>query len=267
VFFHFPFLMKQLLLLVLAFSLSCFAAEEDVLVLTSDNFDDAIKNNELILVEFYAPWCGHCKQLAPEYAQAAGELKGKAVLGKVDADNEQNRPLATRFEIRGFPTLKVFRNGQPSEYPGDRTAKSIVSYMKKQTQPAVTVLGTEEEVTAFTKEERVAVVGFFADDSSPEYNKFSEAANGLRDSFIFGAVIGAKVALLKKFEVESVPTVVLFKDFDEGKNVLPATEFDQISTWVKTHSVPLVDEIGPHNYKNYAEAGLPLGYLFVDFSL
>jgi len=261
--------LMKLLVLVVAFSLffTCFAAEEDVLVLTTENFDDAIKNNELILVEFYAPWCGHCKHLAPEYAQAAGELKGKAVLAKVDADNEQNRPLATRFEIRGFPTLKVFRNGEPTDYPGDRTAKSIVSYMKKQTQPAVRVLETEDDVTAFSKEERVAVVGFFADDSSPEYSKFSETANGLRDSFIFGAVLGPKAALLKKFEVEGVPTVVLFKDFDEGKNVLPVAEFDQISAWVKKHSVPLVDEIGPHNYKNYAEAGIPLGYLFVDLNV
>jgi len=185
----------------------------------------------------------------------------------VDADNEGNRPLATRFEIRGFPTLKVFRNGQASEYPGDRTSKAIVSYMKKQTQPAVRPLATVDDVTAFTKEERVAIVGFFADESSEEYNKFFETANELRDSFIFGAVIGADAALLKKIEVEGAPTVILFKNFDEGKNVLPAAEFDQLTSWVKKHSVPLIDEIGPHNYKNYGETGLPLGYLFVDLDV
>lgn len=97
--------------------------DKDVAVLTESNFSDFIKTNKYVMVEFYAPWCGHCKAMAPEYAAAATELKGweneKVVLAKVDATEESE--LAESYDVEGFPTLFFFIDGEHKPYPGQRS--------------------------------------------------------------------------------------------------------------------------------------------------
>jgi len=235
-----------------------------VLDLDKDTFDQAIKDHPLIMVEFFAPWCGHCKRLEPEYEKAAEELKGVATMAKVNADAEINRPLASTYGIRGFPTLKIFRNGsfQPTDYNGERSASAMVSFMKRQALPAISALTTSEDVEKFSKSDRVVVVGFFDNADSQEYKSFQEASDTLRNEFVFGSVIGNS-AINQQYGVES-PNVILFKQFDEGKNVLGSNKFGEIASFVKSNSIPLIDEIGPENYRMYAESGVPLAYLFVD---
>jgi protein disulfide-isomerase A1 len=93
--------------------------EEGVLVLGDDNFEDALKQHPTMLVEFYAPWCGHCKTLAPEYALAAQALEKTDLsvkLAKVDATI--HKKLAEKFDVKGFPSLIFFKDGSTSEYNG-----------------------------------------------------------------------------------------------------------------------------------------------------
>ena len=84
--------------------------------LSDDNFEEEVQQSEdYWLVEFYAPWCGHCQKLAPEWKKAAKELHGVARLGAVNCDDEKS--TCSKYGIKGFPTIKAF--GSDKESPSD----------------------------------------------------------------------------------------------------------------------------------------------------
>ena len=96
------------------------AVEDGVTVLTPDNFKDVVGKDVPVFVEFYAPWCGHCKSLAPEWAALAGAFSKAdgVVIAKVDAD--AHKELGNDYDVKGFPTLKWFPAGslKPEDYSG-----------------------------------------------------------------------------------------------------------------------------------------------------
>eukprot|EP00754_Rhynchopus_humris_P020574 Rhum_TRINITY_DN14705_c32_g1::Rhum_TRINITY_DN14705_c32_g1_i1::g.112370::m.112370/K09584/PDIA6, TXNDC7; protein disulfide-isomerase A6 len=99
-----------------------------VVELTDANFAETVTaSKDLWLVEFYAPWCGHCKNLAPEWEAAAKDLQGSgASLGAVDATVHQQ--IAGEHKVQGYPTIKVFSPQGTEEYNGPRSAAGIVDY-------------------------------------------------------------------------------------------------------------------------------------------
>uniref|UniRef100_A0A3P8ZS57 protein disulfide-isomerase n=1 Tax=Esox lucius TaxID=8010 RepID=A0A3P8ZS57_ESOLU len=219
------------------------AEEDDVLVLKKSNFEEALKAHPNILVEFYAPWCGHCKALVPEYAKAASTLKAEGSdirLAKVDATEEAD--LAQEFGVRGYPTIKFFKGGDkdsPKEYSAGRQADDIVNWLKKRTGPAATTLGEVAQAESLIADNEVAVIGFFKDVESEGAKAFLKAAEAL-DDVPFG--ITSDDAVFSKFEV-SKDAVVLFKKFDEGRNTFDGelNKADLLS-FIKGNQLPLVIE-------------------------
>lgn len=84
----------------------------DYVVLNEDNFDNTIANG-LVLVDFWATWCGPCKMLAPTIDAIATEYKDRVVVGKVDVD--ESEAIARRFGIMSIPTLFLFKDGEVVE--------------------------------------------------------------------------------------------------------------------------------------------------------
>jgi len=232
--------------------------EEGVLVLTDANFDSAVAENSNILVEFYAPWCGHCKSLAPEYAKAAKALANAPVkLGKVDAT--EHKVVSQKFAIQGFPTLKFFKNGKPSDYSGGRTESEIVAWLNKKTGPVVTTLSTEEELLNFQEKNDAFVLGVFDSDSA-NAKAFTKLAEN--DETLNYAVTSSS-ALKEKLSVSD--TVVVLKSFDEKRNDFPITgTFDEeaVSTFIAGASIPLIQEFSPDASKKIFGSPIKLHALF-----
>ena len=111
-----------LILALVVLSTSLYDRYSSVRSLTTADFSQVKKG--IWLVEFYAPWCGHCKSLAPEYEKAAKALKGIANIAAVDATKEQ-----VDVQIQGYPTLKFYVEGKVTDYDGPRTADGIVDFV------------------------------------------------------------------------------------------------------------------------------------------
>uniref|UniRef100_A0A2K5DQU1 Protein disulfide-isomerase n=1 Tax=Aotus nancymaae TaxID=37293 RepID=A0A2K5DQU1_AOTNA len=215
--------------------------EDNVLVLRKSNFAEALSAHKYLLVEFYAPWCGHCKALAPEYAKAAGKLKAEGSeirLAKVDATEESD--LAQQYGVRGYPTIKFFRNGDtasPKEYTAGREADDIVNWLKKRTGPAATTLPDGAAAESLVESSEVAVIGFFKDVESDAAKLFLQAAEAI-DDVPFGITSNSDV--FSKYQLDK-DGVVLFKKFDEGRNNFEGeVTKENLLDFIKHNQLPLV---------------------------
>lgn len=188
------------------------------------------------MVEFYAPWCGHCKKLAPEYSAAAETLSKNDppfALAKLDAT--EHKKSAEEFGIQGFPTLKWFHNGEATEYQGGRTADAIVSWILKKTGPASAEL-TCAQVAEKTASDKFSLVYFGALDNA----LYTDAHVKLAENEEKIQFYHAEAACGADFGA-SGNALVFFRQFETKQNLYEgAADKDSLQTFIKPLQVPTV---------------------------
>ncbi|XP_020577353.1 protein disulfide isomerase-like 2-3 [Phalaenopsis equestris] len=248
-----------------------YSASSPVLQLTPSNFKSKVLNsNGVVLVEFFAPWCGHCQALTPIWEKAAAVLKGVVSVAALDAD--AHKSLAQEYGIKGFPTIKVFAPGKPPvDYQGARDVKPIAEFALQQikallkerlngkstsgsgekSEPSASIELTSQNFDKeVIKSKELWIVKFFAPwcghckKLAPEWKK---AANNLKGKVKFGHVdCDAEKSLMSRFNVQGFPTILVFgadkeSPFPyEGARAAPAIEsfaLEQLETNVSPPEV------------------------------
>jgi len=95
------------------------------LEINEQNYDELVKNsNQVVLLDFWAQWCGPCRAISPIIEELSTEFDGKAVVGKVDVDNNQD--IANNFKIRSIPTILFIKNGEVVDRFVGATTKNVL---------------------------------------------------------------------------------------------------------------------------------------------
>ncbi|XP_067934993.1 protein disulfide-isomerase A3-like [Watersipora subatra] len=255
---------------LIALSLFAVAFASDVLELSDSDFASQLADKEIALVEFFAPWCGHCKKLAPEYEKAATSLLAAdppVPLAKVDCT--ANTDVCGKYGVSGYPTLKIFRSGELAEdYNGPREADGIVKYMKTKSGPTSKDLASLEVAEKFFKFPEAAFVGFFDDDDSSLAKSFKKAADAMAEKYRFGHSTNADVT--KKYGSENkivlfYPTVMHNKFEDKTVEYDGAADVQSIKSFVTKNAFGFCGHRTTGNSGEFTAKPLVVVYYDVDY--
>ncbi|KAI9267972.1 hypothetical protein BDA99DRAFT_504531 [Phascolomyces articulosus] len=256
---------KSILLLWInvAFALAFYGPRDSVVELTPKNFKQVVMDtNQLVAVEFYAPWCGHCQRLAPDWKKAAKNLDGLAVLGAIDCDQDSNKPLCGQYEIKGFPTIKVFkpelkkvdkRTGvmtkKPQDYPGARDARSIVDYLLAWQPSEVRFIKADPSKAKSKKS--MSIDSFFETDNStlPKALLFTDKSStsplykALSVEFsegrmLVGEVKKAEKTLVKEYGITSFPTLFVASPTAGHVEYKGKLKYEPLSAFLSEYALP-----------------------------
>merc|ERR1711916_171295 len=256
IFYIFKTMKFNLLITLFVVIVPFISAASDVQILTSYNFDSIVDGSKHVFVEFYAPWCGHCKNLAPAYEEVgtAYARVDDVVIAKVDCDAWGD--LAQRFGVTGFPTLKFFPKGEtePEDYSSGRSADDFVEWINGKTgargrinkPPSNVVVATDSNFDQVALQvDKFVLMEFYAPwcghckSLAPVYEKLANVYEN-EDSIVIAKIdADGQRKSGEKYDVSGFPTIKYFpigsneaEDYPAGRALENFVEFVNRKTGV-----------------------------------
>ncbi|XP_078439106.1 thioredoxin family protein [Wolffia australiana] len=224
-------------------------AADDVLSLSEETFEKEVGKDRGALVEFFAPWCGHCKKLAPEFEKLGSSFKkAKSVLiAKVDCDDHKS--VCSKYGVTGYPTIQWFPKGslEPKRYEGARTAESLAEFVNTEGGTNVKIATVSSSVVVLTSEnfdsvvldtKKDVLVEFYAPwcghckSLAPIYENVASVFKLDEDVVIANFDADKYKDLAEKYGVSGYPTLKFFpkgnkagEDYDGGRDLADFVNF------------------------------------------
>uniref|UniRef100_H2ZMY9 protein disulfide-isomerase n=1 Tax=Ciona savignyi TaxID=51511 RepID=H2ZMY9_CIOSA len=205
------------------------------------------------LVMFYAPWCGHCKNLEPTWLEVGAELekdKSTVVVARLDATKYSQ--LTSKYQVRGFPTIKFFKHGTAFEYDGPRSKENILSFVNRAKSPAVMDLNEPKQFMEAKKRSSVFFVYVGTDDTKLK-TMYDETAKSLFTSIYFYSA--NLLSTFKDVKTKNMPTVLVFKDGKYYEMPGDPKLVDFVQIWVRAEQFPSYNALTGMSYHSLRAAG------------
>ncbi|KAK3309827.1 uncharacterized protein B0T15DRAFT_506566 [Chaetomium strumarium] len=197
-----------------------YTKKSPVLQVDAKDYDRLIaKSNYTSIVEFYAPWCGHCQNLKPAYEKAAKNLEGLAKVAAVNCDDDANKPFCGSMGVQGFPTLKIVRpkkgGGKPTiqDYQGQRTASAIVEAVVQQINNYV-VKVEDKSLEKFLSDKNDTAKAILFTEKGTTSALLKSIAIEFADVITIGQARNKESKTVETFGIEKFPALVLLPGGD-----------------------------------------------------
>ncbi|KAL8574587.1 hypothetical protein ACOMHN_061587 [Nucella lapillus] len=222
-------------------------------------------DDEMWLVEFYAPWCGHCKKLEPVFREVYKELRDSPVrVGKIDATRFSE--VAQHFDIRGFPTILFIKGEQTFTLRGDRSKEGIVEFANRAQGPAVRKLSSVGKFAEARKLHKRSVFFIYIGDKDEHddlFQKYQSVAEGM---LVLGYFYAGQKRILEDIKIQREPTILVLKDnkYFEFEPEEDAVTKESVQKWMNRERYMAFPEIGGGSINEMVDVKKYLVILVVD---
>jgi len=221
-----------------------YTKNDGVISLTKSNFAETVFGSEYVwLVEFYAPWCGHCKNLAPEWIKLAKTYQGIIKVAAVNGDEEKE--LAGAFKVQGFPTIKLFPSKavqkgegfikEPVDYNGARTAAAMAQFALSYLPNFVTTV-TDKNVDEFLSSSPELPKALLFTNKKETTPLYKGLAIDYHYTLNLGQVKDTDKAVVEKYKVDKYPTLLVVKEGEEPVKYTGELKHEALFNFLKKYA-------------------------------